>query len=137
MEIRADIHLGDAANILQSLNDNSVDLIITSPPYANQRKSTYGGVYHKDYECNNTNHSAAFPEELPEWFIKLFTREYDVVLDPFAGAGTTLTVAKRLKRNSIGIEIKSEYFELMEKKLNPVELVLFEPDVIYGRTKTK
>jgi DNA modification methylase len=40
MEIRADIYQGDAGILLQSVQDNSVDLIITSPPYADQRKDT-------------------------------------------------------------------------------------------------
>lgn len=45
-------------------------------------------VLHLATECNNKNHSAAFPEALPEWFIKLFTKEGDIVLDPFMGSGT-------------------------------------------------
>ena len=50
-------------------------------------------------------HSATFPEYLPEFFIKLFTDERDLVLDPFAGSGTTCRVAERLNRNAIGIDI--------------------------------
>lgn len=50
--------------------------------------------------CNNKNHSAAFPKELPEWFIKLFTKEDDTVLDPFLGSGTTTDVAQKMGRNS-------------------------------------
>jgi len=92
-------------------------------------------VLHLATECNNKNHSAAFPEELPEWFIKLFTKEYDVVLDPFMGSGTTLTVANRMKRNSIGIEIIPEYYEMVKNELNPVELYLFEPKKEYEKTK--
>ncbi len=42
-------------------------------------------VLHFATECGNKSHSAAFPEALPEWFIKLFTREGDVVLDPVYG----------------------------------------------------
>ena len=61
-------------------------------------------VLHLATECQNKKHSAAFPEQLPEWFIKLFTREYDVVLDPFTGSGTTNIVAKKMMRHSIGIE---------------------------------
>jgi site-specific DNA-methyltransferase (adenine-specific) len=38
-------------------------------------------------ECHNRNHSAAFPVELPTWFLKLFTTKGDVVLDPFMGIG--------------------------------------------------
>lgn len=69
-------------------------------------------VVHLATECNNKNHSAAFPSGLPEWFINLFTKEGDTVLDPFLGSGTTVTTAKRMNRNSIGIEILPEYYEL-------------------------
>ncbi len=94
-------------------------------------------VLHLATECNNKNHSAAFPEELPEWFIKLFTKEGDCVLDPFMGSGTTLFVATRMKRNSIGIDIMEEYYEMVEKQLKPVELYLFEPKIKYERVKSK
>jgi site-specific DNA-methyltransferase (adenine-specific)/site-specific DNA-methyltransferase (cytosine-N4-specific) len=92
-------------------------------------------VLHLATECNNKNHSAAFPQELPEWFIKLFTKEKDTVLDPFMGSGTTLSVANRMKRNSIGIEIVPEYYEMVRKELKPVELYLLEPKVKYEKTK--
>jgi len=284
MEILTDIYLGDSKEKLKLLSDNSVDLIVTSPPYADQRKSTYGGIHPDKYvewflpiskqllrvlkptgtfilnikekvvegerstyvmelilamrkqgwywteefiwhkknsypgkwpnrfrdswerllqfnkdkkfnmyqeevmvpmgdwaknrlknlsdtdkirdnskvgsgfgknisnwldrdkayptnvlhlatECNNKNHSAAFPEELPEWFIKLFTKQNDTVLDPFMGSGTTLVVANRLRRNSIGIDIVPEYYEMVRKRLQPVELYLLEPKAKYEKTK--
>lgn len=75
-------------------------------------------VLHLATECSNKNHSAAFPESLPEWFIKLFTKEGDVVLDPFAGSGTTLVVSEKMQRNSIGVEILQEYCEMIEKSIN-------------------
>lgn len=74
-------------------------------------------VLHLATECNNKQHSAVFPETLPEWFIKLFTKEDDFVLDPFAGSGTTLLVASLLKRQSIGIEILPEYVEVIKNRL--------------------
>lgn len=275
MEISTDIYLGDSKEKLKLLADNSVDLIVTSPPYADQRKNTYGGIHPEEYvdwflpissqllrvlkpsgtfilnikekvidgerstyvmelilamrkqgwlwteefiwhkknsypgkwpnrfrdswerllqfnknkkfnmyqeavmvpmgdwaksrlkrlsdtdkirdnskvgsgfgknisnwldremayptnvlhlatECNNKNHSAAFPEELPEWFIKLFTQEEDTVLDPFMGSGTTLKVANRMMRNSIGIDIIEEYYKMVQSQLEPLELYLFE-----------
>lgn len=92
-------------------------------------------VLHLATECNNKNHSAAFPEELPEWFIKLFTKEGDYVLDPFMGSGTTLSVANRMKRNSIGIDIMEEYYEMVKKQLKPVELYLFESKIEYEKVK--
>lgn len=286
MEIRADIYLGDSKKELKKLQDNSVDLIITSPPYADQRKATYGGIHHDKYvewflpiskellrvlkptgtfilnikekvvegerstyvmelilemrkqgwlwteefiwhkkncypgkwpnrfrdawerllqfnkdkkfhmyqeevmvpmgdwaksrlrnlsetdkirdnskvgsgfgknisnwltrdkayptnvlhlatECSNKNHSAAFPEELPEWFIKLFTKEHDTILDPFMGSGTTLFVANRMLRNSVGIEIVPEYYQMVKEQLRPIELVLLEPKVRYGDFESK
>lgn len=82
-------------------------------------------VLHFATECQNKNHPAAFPENLPEWFIKLFTQESDTVLDPFAGSGTTLAVAQRIKRNSIGIEILPEYHEMMLQEIETVKNFLF------------
>lgn len=91
-------------------------------------------VLHMATECNNKNHSAAFPEELPEWFIKLFTKENDTVLDPFMGSGTSLLVANRMRRNAVGIDIVPEYCEMVQQKLRPVELLLFEPESQYEGT---
>jgi len=82
-------------------------------------------VLHFATECQNKNHPAAFPENLPEWFIKLFTQENDTVLDPFAGSGTTLKVAQRMKRNAIGIEILPEYHEMMLKEIETLKHFLF------------
>jgi len=281
MEIKHDLYLGDCEEILKTIPDNSVDLIFTSPPYADQRKKTYGGIHPDDYvdwflpkaeqmlrvlkptgtfvlnikekvvngerstyvleliiemkkqgwfwteefiwhkkncypgkwpnrfrdawgrllqfnkqkkfnmyqeelmvpmgdwaksrlkklsetdkkrdeskvgsgfgknisnwvnremayptnvlhlatECSNKKHSAAFPEGLPEWFIKLFTKAGDTVLDPFMGSGTTNIVANRMRRNSIGIELVPEYYEMVKAQISPVELYLFEPEAKYG-----
>ncbi len=285
MEIKTDIYLGDSKDVLKRLSDNSIDLIVTSPPYADQRNGTYGGIRHDKYvdwflpiseqllrvlkptgtfvlnikekvvegerstyvmelilemrkqgwlwteefiwhkkncypgkwpnrfrdawerllqfnkdkkfhmyqdevmvpmgdwsksrlknlsetdkirdnskvgsgfgknisnwltrdkayptnvlhlatECSNKSHSAAFPEELPEWFIKLFTKENDLVLDPFMGSGTTLFVANRMKRHSIGIDNVQEYYEMVKKQIKPVELYLLEPKEKYEAPKT-
>ncbi len=73
-------------------------------------------VLHLATECNNQGHSAVFPRQLPEWFIKLFTVPGDTVLDPFAGSGTTLFVANSMRRHAIGIEIAPEYVEAMNAK---------------------
>ncbi|UCH05856.1 MAG: site-specific DNA-methyltransferase [Candidatus Thorarchaeota archaeon] len=62
-------------------------------------------------------HPAPFPEELPQRCIRLYSYVGDTVLDPFAGSGTTLAVARRLGRNSIGYEINPDYEELIRAKL--------------------
>lgn len=77
-------------------------------------------VLHLAPEAGNKNHSAVFPEGLPEWFIKLFTKEDDWVLDPFVGSGTTSVVAKRLRRNSIGIDTMPEYIEYAKERIEKI-----------------
>lgn len=88
-------------------------------------------VIHLSTECGNKKHSAAFPKSLPEWFIKLFTQEGDWVLDPFLGSGTTCQVARELYRNSVGIEISSEYYELAVSSLDPLQHKLLEKSSKY------
>lgn len=78
-------------------------------------------VLHLATECNNKNHSAAFPKELPSWFIKLFTKEGDLVLDPFVGSGTTSVATKELGRNYIGIEVNNEYYQLALSTIDTVK----------------
>jgi site-specific DNA-methyltransferase (adenine-specific)/site-specific DNA-methyltransferase (cytosine-N4-specific) len=74
-------------------------------------------VLHLATECGNRSHSAAFPEALPEWFIKLFTKEGDIVLDPFVGSGTTMLVAQKLSRTSMGIELIPEYCAVARERM--------------------
>ena len=61
-------------------------------------------------------HFATFPEELPETCIKAGTQKGDVVLDIFAGSGTTLRVASKLGRKGIGIELNPEYIKILKKR---------------------
>ena len=83
-------------------------------------------VIHLATECANKSHSAAFPEALPEWFIKLFTKEGNIVLDPFMGSGTTNIIADKMGRKTIGIEILYECYKMVSEKLcfdNKIKLV--------------
>ena len=61
-------------------------------------------------------HFAVFPEKIPEFCIKAGTKEGDIVLDPFMGSGTTATVAKRLGRRWIGIELNEDYAKFINTK---------------------
>jgi len=74
-------------------------------------------VLHLATECSNKQHSAAFPVDLPEWFIKLFTESGDVVLDPFIGSGTTAIAALELGRHYIGIEKMEEYHKIALRRI--------------------
>jgi len=75
-------------------------------------------VLHLATECGNKNHSAVFPVSLPSWFIKLFTLEGDLVLDPFAGSGTTALACKQLNRDYLMIDVIEEYKQMAEERLS-------------------
>jgi len=77
-------------------------------------------VLHMATECYNRSHSATFPVALPAWFIKLFTVEGNLVLDPFMGSGTTAVAAKQLHRHYVGIETSEEYCELAKQRLEEI-----------------
>ncbi|MHB1276383.1 MAG: DNA-methyltransferase [Candidatus Humimicrobiaceae bacterium] len=82
-----------------------------------ERESVFPtNVLHLATECSFKDHSAPFPVELPEWFIKLFSQEGDLILDPFAGSGTTAIAAAKLGRNYLGIEILEEYCKIAKEK---------------------
>jgi site-specific DNA-methyltransferase (adenine-specific) len=67
-------------------------------------------------------HPAPFPEELPRRLIKIYSYPEDLVLDPFSGSGTTLVAAKRLGRNSLGVEINPKFCDLTIRNVQTVEL---------------
>ena len=99
-----------------------------------REKAYPSNVLHLATETDNRKHSATFPKALPEWFIKLFTKEGDWVLDPFVGSGTTCEVAQELGRNSVGIDIVEDYVSLAQERIKPVQVVLFEQEAPYGTT---
>ena len=75
-------------------------------------------VIHMATESSNKQHSAVFPVALPTWFIKLFTKPGDLVLDPFLGSGSTAVAALTLGRHYIGVDISAEYVELANTRLS-------------------
>jgi len=90
-------------------------------------------VLHLATEVSNKAHSAVFPIELPMWFIKLFTKSGDVVLDPFLGSGTAARASVRLNRKYIGIEMLPEYIDVARKNLEAEQPHLFEKPISYGK----
>jgi len=62
-------------------------------------------------------HFAVYPPELCEKPIKATCPKDGVVLDPFAGAGTTLLKAKELGRNYVGIELNPEYADMARARV--------------------
>ena len=107
----------------------STDLVNSRPP----EYKVYDGLRNKRSVWKITTkpykeaHFATFPEELPETCIKAGTQKGDVVLDIFAGSGTTLRVASKLGRKGIGIELNPEYIKILKKrcKIESVSLEAF------------
>ena len=67
---------------------------------------------------NSKGHPAPFPEQLVKDHIVSWSKKEDIVLDPMAGSGTTLRIAKENNRRYIGIEVSEEYCEIINKRLN-------------------
>ena len=94
-------------------------------------------VLHLATECGNKNHSATFPTELPKWFINLFTKENDLVLDPFIGSGTTAVACVELDRRYIGIEIDQKYVDITLERIQDAGIeqtslfMVKEPGILY------
>jgi DNA modification methylase len=82
-----------------------------------------GGITSDD----GSRHPAAFPDDLAKKHVVSWSNPGDVVLDPFAGSGTTLKAAKELGRRFIGIETNPEYVDTCHQRLAQEVLNLF-PD---------
>lgn len=105
------------------------EAIYKNTPEAKKKKSAYpiNRVFTMDIANNvwhiapvppdHLDHPCPYPEEIPQRLISLYSYQGDLVLDPFAGSGQTLKVAKHLKRKYVGYEIIKKYVNLTEKRL--------------------
>ena len=87
-----------------------------------------------------TSHPTEKPEILLERIIMLGSKEGDTILDPFMGSGTTGVVAKRLKRNFIGIEISPEYYKMAKNRINGInslEKVVYSDKILKDNEQLK
>ncbi len=77
------------------------------------------GLSHVHYsEKDRSKHPTQKPHALYERMILSSSNEGEIVLDPFAGSGSSLVVAKKTNRNYIGIEIEEKYCSMIEEELN-------------------
>jgi site-specific DNA-methyltransferase (adenine-specific) len=67
------------------------------------------------------DHPCQMPEAVLDRIIRAATNPNDVVLDPFAGSGTTLAVAKKLGRQYLGVELSEQYADGVRKRLQMIE----------------
>jgi len=79
-------------------------------------------VKDNDEEAKYGRHPTQKPEPLLDKFVKMYTNVGDIVLDPFAGSGSTLVVAKKDRRRFVGVEASQEYAAVAKKRLADVNL---------------
>jgi DNA modification methylase len=98
----------------------------SSEEFVNDRKLSQIGVlghgWSSDAKLNI--HCAAFPYELPEWGVRVYSKPGDLVLDPFVGSGTTGLAALANGRKFIGIELDPKHAEYAKERLASFETIL-------------
>lgn len=93
--------------------------------FDNRKKSEFNpnvihtklAVHENSKLSNNGLNTALFPEAFVRWFLEKFTKENDIVLDPFMGLGTTAVVCKKMKRQYIGFEISEESIDFANDRI--------------------
>ena len=98
-----------------------------------QRQKTFNGMTAREWTINSRSvwndlssarkkqhlkHGATYPEKLCDRIISMYSKENDIVLDPFLGTGTTVISAINHGRNGIGIELSTEYFEIASAEIH-------------------
>ena len=99
-----------------SCPDNHINCL-TAKEWVKSQVAIWEFFYEKRDIRDKNVHPAVFPIRLPAQCIKLFTHKGELVLDPFVGIGTTLIAARDLERNAVGFDLKKEYIDLTNKRL--------------------
>lgn len=109
------------------------DVWVLRPQQTSSHFQPYSDTWYVPRICGTfrerREHPCQMPEAVLERIIRVATDPGDLVLDPFAGSGTTLAVAKRLERRYIGIELSERYADMIEKRLQQME---FQPGQTSG-----
>jgi DNA modification methylase len=84
------------------------------------------GIWEFNYEKRDirdkTKHPATFPIAMAKKVIDLFTHQGELVIDPFVGSGTSLVAARDLNRNAVGFDLKQEYIDLCNERLQQLTI---------------
>ena len=116
--------MGNGGNLVENV-ENSNTLIITineAMALALGVKDVVSGTQLKISVKEGSNiHSTVKPIALMEYLIKMVTKPGGIVLDPFAGSGSTLVAAKQNGFQYVGIERESEYIEIIQARLDMLQ----------------
>lgn len=99
-------------------NDIKKDSMLTKNEWVEFTKQIWNIPIPNKSDIAFGKHPAIMPEEIPYRLIKLYSFVGDLILDPFAGSGTTLKIAKELGRNFVGYELYENYKNIINEKLN-------------------
>jgi len=80
-------------------------------------KFSYQFYSARTHKFDDFRHPTAKPYRLMQWLISHYSDKEDIILDPFAGSGTTLLACKQLERRYIGCEINQEYYNIAVERL--------------------
>lgn len=113
------IHAGAKWHGTQRLTDGSMIPIKETLQNDKKCRGTIWKYNTSNSEGNKTKmlHPATFPDKLAEDLIICFSKEGDLVVDPYSGSGTTAKMARKNSRNYIGFELSKEYCDISEKIL--------------------
>ena len=104
--------------IILILGDNPISRKFTNSNFKRGEMSNVWSI--KRGRKISKKHGATFPEELIDRIIKNFSKENDLIYDPFMGSGTTAKMAILNNRNWIGSEMSSEYCEIIKERIKPI-----------------
>ena len=94
---------------------------------ADQHKVWFQQIWSGVTGASTKDHPAPYPLTLVERLIRMFSFVGDTVLDPFMGTGTTNIAAAKWGRNSIGVEVDTNYFEMAAKRIDRATPKLLAP----------
>ena len=121
--------------IIKELDDLYDELEDDGEKAKEQRLRTFNGLSAKEWASLSRSvwndvsssrgkshliHGATYPEKLCTRLIKMYSKENDIVLDPFLGTGTTAKAALKGKRDAIGIELTEKYYKIAQNEINSI-----------------
>lgn len=117
---------------MSSSKMNDLEKIQIEEKEREQRQKTFNGMTAREWTLSSRSvwndlssarksqhlqHGATYPEKLCDRVIAMYSREGDVVLDPFLGTGTTVMSAMKNNRQAVGIELTTKYFEIASAQI--------------------
>ena len=109
----------DRIGSMQSMDFNGSDYLVGK---LNPKGKNPGDVWKINTQPSSEKHYAQWPEKLVERMLLCSTKENDIILDPFAGSGTTLKVAIQNRRVGLGIDLG--YSDIQDRKLKDISIKL-------------